>query len=275
VAPTERVWAGVPSSPRVASFGYHEVTDDPRTTGFQRSGALPFTLTPRAFELQLDMIAAGPLVPTLVTGVDLDRPGDHLLLTFDDGGKSAVHAANELSRRGWRGHFFVTTGRVGTRTFLDWEEIRHLRNCGHLVGSHSHTHPNIFRELAPQAMREEWRRSSDLLGERLGEPCVAASVPGGEVSPTVMRIAAEEGLQFLFTVEPQLHPQRVGGCWILGRHLIKNRMTPAQVGELVNLRGWGRALAARRIKNLARRAVPTLYRRLIESRTGEWREELD
>ena len=265
----------MPGAPRVASFGYHEVTNDPRSSGFQRPGALPFTLTPRAFELQLEAIAAGPLAPTLVTGVDLDRPGDHLLLTFDDGGKSALHAADELSGRGWRGHFFVITGRVGTRTFLGWEEIRYLKSCGHVVGSHSHTHPDIFRELAPRAMRDEWRRSADLLGERLGEPCVAASVPGGESSPAVLRTAAEEGLQFLFTVEPELRPRRVGGCWILGRHLIKKYMTPAQVGELVRFRGWARALATRRIKNLARRAVPPLYRRLVAIRTGEWRQELE
>jgi hypothetical protein len=64
-------------------------------------------------------------------------------------------------------------------------------------------------------------------------------------------------------------------CRILGRHLIKRHLTPAQVGELVHFRGWTRALTTRRLKTLARRAAPPLYRRLVARRTEEWRRELE
>jgi len=37
--------------------------------------------------------------------MDFERPGRHVLLTFDDGGKSALYASDQLSRRGWKGHF--------------------------------------------------------------------------------------------------------------------------------------------------------------------------
>ena len=254
----------------MASLGYHEVTDTPRSTGFQRPGAAPFTLTPATFADHLARVTTGPCCPALVTGLDLDRPGRHLLLTFDDGGKSALLVADELSRRGWRGHFFIVTGRVGNRTFLDWSEVRYLRQCGHVVGSHSHTHPDIFRELSPARMREEWRISGSLLAERLGEPCVAASVPGGEISPAVLQSVAEVGMKFLFTVEPDLRPHRVGGCWVLGRCLIKNKMPPSRVGELVQFRGWTRALVIRRLKAIARLSLPLLYRHLVARRVREF-----
>ncbi len=125
--------------PHIAAFTYHEVTDDPSSSGFQRLGAMPYKLTPRAFAAHLARIAAGPVAPTRVTGIDFTRPGHFVLLTFDDGGKSALYAGEELCRRGWTGHFFVVSSLMGRRTFMTAGDIRHLVSCGHLVGTHSHT----------------------------------------------------------------------------------------------------------------------------------------
>lgn len=258
---------------QIASLGFHEVTDQPWETGFQRPGAAPFTLARDAFARCLDLIAAGPLAPSLVHGVEWNRPGRHLLLTFDDGGKSALHAAEALSRRGWRGHFFIVTSRIGSRTFLGRSEIRLLHDGGHLIGSHSHTHPNIFRELPPARMMQEWRVSSDTLSDLLGVPCQAAAVPGGDISGAVLSSAAEAGFRFLFTVEPELSPRQVSGCWVLGRCLIKAGMSPARVSELARGQGWGSALLVRRLKVAARRALPPLYRRFVRQRTREWEPE--
>ena len=49
------------SAPEVAGLMYHEVSDDPTTSGFQRPGALPYTMTTAAFRRHLDAIAGGPL----------------------------------------------------------------------------------------------------------------------------------------------------------------------------------------------------------------------
>src|SRR5467141_1215391 len=164
---------------KIASLGYHDVTDDPTTSGFRRPGASPYKLECRAFREHLDRLAAGPCAPTLVCDIEWTRPGRYLLLTFDDGGKSARYVGEQLCQRGWRGHFFIITSRIGTRTFLDAGDIRHLRSCGHMIGSHSHTHPDIFRAQTPDQIAEEWRVSGDILAALLGEPCVSAAVPGG------------------------------------------------------------------------------------------------
>lgn len=244
----------------VAAFMYHEVANDPTRTGFQRPGAREYTLTRRTFSGHLDEIAEGPLVPGLVTGVDITAPGQHLLLTFDDGGLSALTVADELTRRGWKGHFLICTGRVGDRTFLDASGIRQLRQGGHLVGAHSHTHPDIFRDLSPTMMLDEWRISRAVLEQITGEPCIAASVPGGDISQAVLESAAEAGLKYLFTSEPWLKPHYVNGCWILGRYIVKTSLTREQLGGLVRMRGWRRAQAQRTIKEVARRALGPAYR---------------
>jgi peptidoglycan/xylan/chitin deacetylase (PgdA/CDA1 family) len=215
----------------------------------------------------LDRIGAAGASPGLVT--QLGTADRHILLTFDDGGRSALAAADELERRGWHGHFFIVTGRIGSRTFLAREDIRELRQRGHVVGSHSHTHPDIFRELPVEQMRAEWRTSADLLSDLLGEPCEAASVPGGEISTVVLQSASDTGFRFVFTVEPVLRPSKVGECTVLGRFLVKAATGPSRVDQLARFRGWGSALAVRRLKAVARRSVPPLYRYVVARRARE------
>lgn len=269
-----RLWEdALPPGTQAAGFGYHDVTDDPTDSGFQRDGALPFKLTPGLFREHLDRIHALLRPPELVDEINLSRPGRHLLLTFDDGGKSALRVSAELNRRGWRAHFFIATSLIGRRTFLSANEIRHIRSCGHVVGSHSHSHPSIYRELHRDRMLVEWRQSCDILAQILGEPCLSGSVPGGEISPAVFWSAGVSGLRYLFTSEPWLAPRLVGGCWILGRFCPKASTTAAEIAELARFRGWGSRLLVRRLKALARRSVPPLYRLYVGRSTREWQEQ--
>lgn len=246
-----------------ASFGYHEVTDDPAAAGFQRPGALPYKHTRDAFTRDLAAIAAGPCLPERVTDTDLSSSGRHVFLTFDDGGKSAVWIADALAGRGWKGHFFIVTGLIGTRTFLTAQEVRYLRETGHVVGSHSDTHPDIFREQRFDRMVEEWRISRDRLAQLLGAPCATASVPGGDISRQVLESADVAGLSYLFTSEPVLTPVRVGACWVLGRFMPKAWTPAARIGDLAAFRGWRSALLVRRLKGAARRVFPQLYRQYV------------
>jgi len=264
----------VKSPLQIASFAYHEVADDPSTSGFQRPGALPYKHTRMAFAQHLAQIAAAGATPTAVTTIDFTHPGRHVLLTFDDGGRSAVYVAEALSRRGWTGHFFIVTDRVGSRAFLRAGEIRLIRDLGHVVGSHSHTHPDIFRDQSLREMLSEWCVSADFLSQVLGEPCLTASVPGGHISPLVLRSAAIAGFRHLFTCEPVLTPTEVNGCRILGRYLVKTHTPLLRVRELAEFRGWGSARVARLMKNAIRRSVPGLYRRYVTRQTREWAQPM-
>jgi peptidoglycan/xylan/chitin deacetylase (PgdA/CDA1 family) len=253
---------------------YHEVTDDPKTSGFQRPGALPYTLSRAAFAEHLNAIAGGRLNPALVTNLDLTNTNGngkhrHLVLTFDDGGASAMYVAEELARRDWKAHFFIITDRLGERTFLKPADVRELRSAGHIVGTHSHTHPDIFRSLPRELMATEWRVSRAILESLLGEPCVAGSVPGGDISRVVLESAGEAGIQYLFTSEPLLTPERISDTWILGRVILKSGVSPATIRHLVAFRGWQRAQLIRRLGGMARAMFPLLYTHYVRLRTRE------
>jgi peptidoglycan/xylan/chitin deacetylase (PgdA/CDA1 family) len=191
------------------------------------------------------------------------------LFTFDAGGRSAVEAGEALAARGWRGHFFVTTSHIDEPRFVSTADIRKLRACGHLVGSHSHTHPTPFHALTTARMLEEWRVSSDRIAQVLGEPCTTGSVPGGDISDIVLGVAASAGLTHLFTSEPWRTPRRVGGCWVLGRYIVKVGTRPGRIRELTTFRGWQRALLVRHLKLLARRTLPLPYRLYVSWRARE------
>lgn len=258
-----------PQSPRFATFMYHEVTDDPTSSGFQRQNALPYKHTRAAFAAHLKHIAAAPAAPARISDIDMLGPGRYLLLTFDDGGASARYIADELERRGWMGHFFIITSRIGTVGFLDAAGIRDLQARGHFIGSHSHTHPILFGQHAYATVLEEWRVSRDRLTQLLGTPCIAGAVPGGDISRHALEAANAAGLRYLFTSEPWLTPRRVGDCWILGRYGVKTSTSVSRIGELAQFQGWGRALLMRQAKGLVRTTLPGLYRMYVRHRTRE------
>ena len=250
----------------VATFLYHDVTDDPCESGFQRRSAMEYKQTRTAFARHLEAIARSGFVPQTVSHLELARPGKHVILTFDDGGKGALHAAEELNRRGWKGHFFITTSMLGTRTFLDASQTRYLHSCGHTVGSHSHTHPDIFKGIPYERMVQEWRTSCDLLADLLGARCLAGSVPGGDVSPRVFQSADAAGIKYLFTSDPNLVPKRDGGCWILGRMCPKTDASAGYIQKLAEFGGWRGELLRVRAKTLAKSLLFPLYRIYVRHR---------
>jgi peptidoglycan/xylan/chitin deacetylase (PgdA/CDA1 family) len=215
---------------------YHDVIDgsDPDSSGLTGAGAALYKLDALAFERHLDAIArAVSEPPATLAPPQADPPAHHWLLTFDDGGRSALQpTADLLDRRGWPGHFFVTAGRIGTRGFLSPEDILELRARGHVVGSHSWSHPARFSALSSRQMLDEWDRSIERLSSILGEAVTSASVPGGYYSHAVARAAERAGITTLFTSEPVSRARRVDGCTVLGRFSIQRHTPPARAAAL-------------------------------------------
>lgn len=227
---------GIPSfAPRRAiTLLYHDVTVPGAfgSSGFTDPLADTYKLTVSDFVAHLDAVAAARSdPPALVTDpASGDAPW---LIAFDDGGVSALHpTADLLEARGWRGHFFITTGRTGRPGFLDAAGVRDLAARGHVVGSHTVTHPARMAELDEAALRREWRDSRGALEDVLGGPVTVASVPGGLYASHVARAAAAEGITILFNSEPTVRPRAVGGCLVLGRYGFKTNTPPREAARL-------------------------------------------
>lgn len=239
---------------------YHDIAapDERDSVGFPGPVAGRYKLDPAAFAAHLDAI----------DDVELWEPGRQggAALTFDDGGASALHAADALEKHGWRGHFFITTGRLGTSGFLDAAGVRELAARGHAVGGHSHTHPTYFGKLSYSEQLDEWRRSRDALAELLGEPPAGASVPGGFFTPTVAETAAEAGYEWLMTSEPESKVRLEWGIPVFGRYTIwattpaSRAAAYARGARLPRARLWLEWNAKQRAKRLSPRAFEAARR---------------
>ncbi len=224
---------------RVACLLYHDVVDgaDWDSSGFIGPGTAKYKLSQPEFEVHLAAIAKVRNTPAR-TAHELANVRDEtlpFLLTFDDGGESAAtRIAGLLEKYGWRGHFFVTAGKIGTKGFLNTEQIRSLKKAGHVIGSHSFSHPTRMSHCSKEELTDEWTRSVKMLSDILGEPVDTASVPGGYYSNRVGETASAAGIRVLFNSEPTTAVDSVLDCLIVGRYNIFRGMPPGVSGDLVS-----------------------------------------
>lgn len=207
---------------RVVSLLFHDVyATDPSESGFRSPAADRYKLAVPDFEAQLDSLA------------EAWTPGSTIpvTLTFDDGGASYYTTiADRLETMGLRGYCFVSTDFIGQRGFLTAEQIRELDSRGHVIGTHSASHPPRFSALTSEDMRREWAESRERLEDILGRAVTVASVPGGYFSASVAKAAVRAGVQRLFTSEPTSTPCSLGDCTLIGRFTIR-RGHPADMAR--------------------------------------------
>jgi peptidoglycan/xylan/chitin deacetylase (PgdA/CDA1 family) len=216
------------------SLLFHDVyAADPAESGFEGESAARYKLPLHEFSEQLarleEMLEAAPVLAGH-DHTDFDTP---VAITVDDGGLSYhSQVAGLLEERGWRGHCFMTTGWIGRPGFLDRVHLRDLYQRGHVIGSHSVTHPTRFAACSYPEMVREWRDSRAALEDILGAPVRTASIPGGYYSRRVAESAAEAGITTLFTSEPETGIRSVQACTVLGRYTIRRGDGPGYPARL-------------------------------------------
>lgn len=218
---------------RVISLMYHDVVERAahQASGFGSADAALYKLEPEEFTRHLAAIKAVVSErPSLVTDllVKKARLSKLWMLTFDDGGVSSyTPIADRLEAIGWRAHFFITTDYIGAPAFMNRAQIRELHRRGHIIGSHSCSHPLRFAARPWNELKREWSESLNVLSDVLGEAVQIASIPGGQYSRQVAEAAAATGIKALFTSEPTTGCTEVDGCLVLGRYAIQRWTSPA------------------------------------------------
>jgi peptidoglycan/xylan/chitin deacetylase (PgdA/CDA1 family) len=260
-----------------AALMYHDVVvHGGDESGLPGADARVYKLNGGDFERHLAALArafpGGPLVR---------RPGEaHLsympfMLTFDDGGSSMMAIADRLERRGWRAHFFLITGRLGQPGFLSTADARELHGRGHVVGSHSVSHPLMISALPTGEIEREWKESVMALEDTLGVPVDTASVPGGYLSRAVVQGAARAGVRCLWTSEPTRRLRMLGGMQIIGRYMIQHGTSPAQAvalaqpGSSAQFRSWLAWNTRKPIKGLLGPLYPYLRGQILSLKESE------
>src|SRR4051812_39769593 len=173
-----------------------------------------------------------------------------------------------LEDHGRVGHFFVTSNYIGTRGFLTEAQLRELATRGHVIGTHSCSHPLRMGHCSARQLLDEWSRSRSTLCDVTGEDVRVASVPGGDFAPPVAEAAAKAGITQLFTSEPAAGSRSAFGLTLVGRFAIQ-KWTSATTAAALAAGDWlpcARQAAVWNAKKLTKRLGGERYlqiRRLL------------
>lgn len=197
---------------------YHDiVTESDKSSGFQNSSAFQYKTNAHSFEEQVKALS-----PKKVT------------FSFDDGGISFLKtAAPILEKYGHRGLFFIATDYIGTPGFLDIPQIRELEDRGHIIGSHSCSHPENMTLLSEEDIAMEWIGSINILENILGHKVEYASIPNGFSSRDVISKAHSAGIRHLYTSSPTDEITHYDSMQIYGRYVIHNKMSTSCVQAII------------------------------------------
>lgn len=186
---------------------YHDVLNGlyPKS-GFQKVGALQYAIESRTLDAHLEF----------AKGVE------NVLFSFDDGGSSFYNViAPMLEHYKRKGIFYIATSYIGTEFFMAENQIKELDQRGHIIASHSHSHPKKISDLSKDECLKEWTTSKNILEKIVGHEVTVASVPGGAVSDMVIDCMIEAGYKIIYTSEPTTFVTEKNGAKIYGRFGVK------------------------------------------------------
>jgi peptidoglycan/xylan/chitin deacetylase (PgdA/CDA1 family) len=229
---------------------YHDVAE---TLESIAAGHRPYVLDPKVFRRQMRAIVdAGLPNFTVEDWCASSRRLRPVVLTFDDGHISNYDPALPiLLEHRLKATFFITAGWIGTRSTMDWRQIRALHEAGMEIGSHTLTHrpPSALSE---KELRYELSESRRILEDGLGAEVTSLSSPTGFFNPRMSKIAQEVGYRSLCIGRVGLAAD-YGAPFSLNRVTVKRSMTESQFRRLLNLnrlaigalrsRQWTRDLA--------------------------------
>lgn len=131
-------------------------------------------------------------------------PAHAIALTFDDGYEDAfTDALPALQRHGMVATFYIISGFVGQPGYMNWDQIRVLRDAGMEIGSHTVNHLDLT-SLSLDAARAELVNSRSQIEAQVHVPVVSFCYPSGRFNATVAALVREAGYTNATTTMPDL-----------------------------------------------------------------------
>lgn len=152
---------------------------------------------------EYNVLYVSDIVRRLKDGLDL--PPRCVALTVDDGYISFLSGAMPLLRQyNYPVTLFVSSGAVGSGSYLTWQQLRQLQGEGVEIGNHSDMHPYFVSEEALGlpgwyvAAQADIQRAQQAFVSNLGAAPIIFAYPYGEYSPALKKLLREEGFLAAF-----------------------------------------------------------------------------
>jgi len=215
---------------------YHEVTDFPERTKQIRKMSPAASLLTKQFEEQMALLSERANT-RVVTADDIFNKAEDdakkIVLTFDDGFiGNYLFAFDILERYGFKATFFITVDDVSKDRYMSWEQIAALHKSGHLIQSHTMTHP-MLGECEESEITYELETSKRIIEDKIGSPVKYLSLPYGSLNERVIAIAKQIGYKAIFTSSYN-HGNSDSELYQFGRAQIKDTYTLKKFVRLID-----------------------------------------
>ncbi|MDP2923097.1 MAG: polysaccharide deacetylase family protein [Candidatus Omnitrophota bacterium] len=205
----------------------------------EEAGAELYCVAEERFREQMKFVASSGTVPSPSGTSCGDSP---FTVTFDDGDITNYMVAYPILKYlGLEAYFFIIVSKVGTKGYMDWEQIKEIRDAGMVIGSHGMTH-RILIGLKEKELQFELRESKRIIEEKLKQKIYYFSIPKGGYNKKVLAEAKKAGYIAAFSSDPKNgHDFKIGripvrGNWDLEyfKKVISNGLPlKAKAGELI------------------------------------------
>ena len=121
---------------------------------------------------------------------DITLPSGTIGISVDDADRSFLTTAwPRIEKYGFPITLFVTTNTISpnNKNYLNWDEIRYLKNQGVTIGAHSHSHRHL-PELTIDELKKEIEDSNKVFLKELGEIPLLFAYPYGEVNKKIIEL---------------------------------------------------------------------------------------
>ena len=124
----------------------------------------------------------------------INKFGDSINYTFDDGGCSNFEASLELKRRNIKGIFFISTFFVNKIGFLNINQIKEMSK-NHYIFSHGHNH--LMNNFNFNDLKLDWAESLKFM-KLHGFETSTICLPGGTFSKTHFKVFTSLGIKNIY-----------------------------------------------------------------------------
>ena len=130
------------------------------------------------------------IIDTIIN--DGDLPDNTIGISVDDADKSFLEVGWPLFKKNnIPVTLFVTTGTISNnQKYINWDQIRKLKEEGVIIGAHSHTHAHM-PDISIEEVRNEIETSNKIFLKELGEIPTLFAFPYGETTDEIIELVKE------------------------------------------------------------------------------------
>jgi peptidoglycan/xylan/chitin deacetylase (PgdA/CDA1 family) len=234
---------------------YHELEEPGRALCQTEPGYVRYVLHSSDFRVQMEFLKnEGWRGVSVGEAVHSGAEPRAVAITFDDGSETdLLIAAPVLKELGFGGTFYITSGFLGNRGYLNPSQLRELCSLGFEIGCHSRTH-TYLTNLDENGLRREMAEAKFDLEQITGTSVEHFSCPGGRHNQRISEFARAVGYRTLATSRIHANSQS-SDRFALGRIAMLRTVSLAEYRNICCGRGLWQMNMSVQLREVAQRLL--------------------